>query len=166
MSLWLNAVSTSIVLVYVMLITPNTCLKWSVVADKPLYLVFKSNHWFDLWLVGLPPTGCRSKVDLIHTDPNQASGSGQTYRFRSQSPVGRPTFSLTLLCLHLPCKPSPACWGLLISLHSFRSYPPPPISTPSNTQWRGQLPDVDAIVIPAAQPRPSVLRAHPCHRCR
>ena len=93
MSVWLNAVSTSIVLIYVMLITPNTCLKWSVVADKPLYLVFKSNHWFDLWLVGLPPTGCRSKVDLIHTDPNQASRSGQTYRFRSQSPVGQPMFS-------------------------------------------------------------------------
>ena len=94
MSVWLNAVSTSIVLVYVMLITPNTCLKWSVVADKPLYLVFKSNQWFDLWLVGLPPTGCRFKVDLIHTDPNQASKSGQTYRFRSQSPVGWPMFSL------------------------------------------------------------------------
>ena len=77
-----------------MLITSNTCLKWSVVVEKPLYLVFKSNQWFDLWLVGLPPTSCRFKVDLIHTNPNQASKSGQTYRFRSQSPVGWPTFSL------------------------------------------------------------------------
>ena len=79
-----------------MLITLNTYLKCSILAEKPPHLVFKSNHWFDLWFIGLPPTGCRSKVDLIHTDPNQAFRSGQTYRFRSQSLVGWPTFSLTV----------------------------------------------------------------------
>ena len=78
-----------------MLITLNTNLEPSIEALRLLYLVFKSNQWFDLWFTGLQPIGCRSKVDLIHTDPNQTSESDQTYRFRSQSPTGRPTFSLS-----------------------------------------------------------------------
>ena len=44
----------------------------------------------------------RSQFRLTHTDPNQGSNFSQTCRFRSRSPVGRPTFSFKCITSPAP----------------------------------------------------------------